>query len=202
MPNKRARITDDNDPLSSTDEVLAGFQQLSQSTSQPVEKRESQQPNQQKSQPVEKSESQQVNQSNRNQANLSDSPEHEQSTSQPVALSTGQLEEQLESQEVELSLEQEGEKQSNNQLTRQKVKKLTSEQVDKLKLRKVTFKIQESVVNRLDRLHLQLQLDLGKANAPYKEVIVEEAISLLLEEMESNRDELIEVLQERQSQRK
>ncbi|WP_197090207.1 hypothetical protein [Crocosphaera watsonii] len=66
----------------------------------------------------------------------------------------------------------------------------------------MTFKIQESVVNRLDRLHLQLQLDLGKANAPYKEVIVEEAISLLLEEMESNRDELIEVLQERQSQRK
>ncbi|CCQ70619.1 hypothetical protein CWATWH0402_5761 [Crocosphaera watsonii WH 0402] len=49
---------------------------------------------------------------------------------------------------------------------------------------------------------MQLQLDLGKANAPYKEVIVEEAISLLLEEMESNRDELIEVLQERQSQRK
>ena len=62
--------------------------------------------------------------------------------------------------------------------------------------------IMRSAINRLDRLYLQLQLDLGKANAPYKEVIVEEAISRLLEEMESNRDELIEALQERQSQRK
>ncbi len=49
---------------------------------------------------------------------------------------------------------------------------------------------------------MELQLDLGKANAPYKEVIVEEAISRMLEEMESNRDKWIEMLQERQAKRK
>ncbi len=92
--------------------------------------------------------------------------------------------------------------QPDNHKTSQKDEKSASEQVDKLTLRKVTFQIQESVVNRLDKLHLQLQLDLGKTNAPYKEVIVEEAISRLLEEMESNREELLEVLQKRQSQRK
>ncbi len=37
MAKKRARLTDDNDPLSSTDQVLAGFEQLSQSTGQPRE---------------------------------------------------------------------------------------------------------------------------------------------------------------------
>ncbi|MDJ0581141.1 hypothetical protein [Crocosphaera sp.] len=184
MAKKRARLTDDNDPLSSTDQVLAGFEQLSQSTSQPVEK----------------SESQPVNQSNTNQADLSNNTE------------------------VESSSKQEDEKQGNNQSARQKVKKSTSQlvksdtsgdeltsqkdekstskQVDKLELRKVTFQIQQSVVNRLDRLHLQLQLDLGKTNAPYKEVIVEEAISQLLEDMEINRDKWIEILQERQGKRK
>lgn len=37
MPQKRARITDENDPLTSTDRVLAGFEQVSKSTSQPVD---------------------------------------------------------------------------------------------------------------------------------------------------------------------
>ena len=162
MPNKRARITDDNDPLSSTDEVLAGFQQLSQSISIPVD--------QSKRQEVEKSESQPVDKLTKKQADKSESQE--------VQLNSGQKEE------------------------KQQVNQSTSQQVDKSKLRKVTFQIQESVVNRLDKLHLQLQLELGKANAPYKEVIVEEAISRLLEEMESNRDGVLEVLQERQSERK
>ncbi len=179
MASKRARLTDDNDPLSSTDEVLAGFQQLSKSASQPVGKSERQEVEQSDSQEVElragqKEEKQQVNQSTRRK----------------VKKSTRQL--------VESTISEEGTK----KMTRQQDNNKASQQVDKSSLRKVTFQIQESVVNRLDKLHLQLQLELGKANAPYKEVIVEEAISRLLEEVESNRDELIEALQERQSQRK
>lgn len=76
--------------------------------------------------------------------------------------------------------------------------KPTSQQADKL--RKATFKLSQSVLEQLDTFHLQLQLELGKANAPYKEVIVEEAISQLLEHLLQNRDSLIARLQERQQQ--
>lgn len=41
-------------------------------------------------------------------------------------------------------------------------------------------------MKQLDRFHLQLQLDLGKSDAPYKEVIVEFAIARLLEEADEN----------------
>jgi hypothetical protein len=123
MVKKRARLTEDNDPLTPTDKVLAGLQKLSQSASQPDPHTGSQQE-----------------------------------------------------------------------------RKLTSQIVDKSALRKVTFQIAESVVNQLDQLHLQLQLDLGKANAPYKEVIVEEALARLL--AVADREELLKTLQQRQSQRK
>lgn len=192
MAKKRVRLTDDNDPLSSTDQVLAGFEQLSQSTSQPVEKLDSQQ----------------VNQSNINQDDLSDSPEVESSSTkelkkQNINQSTRQKAKKSTSRLVKSDTS--GDKltsQPEVQKTSQKDEKSTSEQVDKLMLRKVTFQIEESVVNRLDRLHLQLQLDLGKAKTPYKEVMVEEAISRLLEEVESNRDQWIEALQQRQAKRK
>ncbi|MBE9015138.1 hypothetical protein IQ272_03020 [Chroococcidiopsidales cyanobacterium LEGE 13417] len=72
----------------------------------------------------------------------------------------------------------------------------TSQQANKL--RKATFKLSQSVLEQLDTFHLQLQLELGKANAPYKEAIVEEAISQLLEQMLQNRDLLVARLQERQ----
>ena len=91
MAKRRARLSD-NDPLSSTDKVLAGFEQFNPSTRQPVDP----------------------------------------STSQ---------------------------------------KSVT---------RKATFQLDETVVKQLDRFHLQLQLDLGKSDAPYKEVIVSEAIARLL----------------------
>jgi hypothetical protein len=66
------------------------------------------------------------------------------------------------------------------------------------KSRKATFKLSQSILEQLDKFHLQLQLELGKANAPYKEVIVEEAISQFLEQAPQERDSLIERLQERQ----
>ncbi len=77
----------------------------------------------------------------------------------------------------------------------------TSQPINKLKLRKSTFQISEEVLNSLDQLHLGLQLELGKKDAPYKEVIVEEAIVQLLKQMNSNRTELLEVLAKRQMER-
>ena len=50
----------------------------------------------------------------------------------------------------------------------------------KSKIRKSTFQLSEEVLKQLDRYHLQLQLELGKADAPYKEMIVEEAIAQFL----------------------
>lgn len=116
MNKKRARLTDDNDPLSQTDQVLAGFEQASQPATQ-------------------------------------------------------------------------------------KAKKSTSQKVDKLTIRKATFQLSEALLERLDTYHLQLQLELGKANAPYKEVIVEEAISLLLEQSCDRKHELLTELQKRQKGR-
>lgn len=86
--------------------------------------------------------------------------------------------------------------------TRQQVDHTKSQHVEKSVTRKATFQLDETVVKQLDRFHLQLQLDLGKSDAPYKEVIVEEAIARLLEEADENRDELLEALRQRQQKRK
>ena len=133
MAKRRVRLNDENDPLSSTDKVLAGFEQLSQSTSQPDDK----------------------------------------STSQQVNKSTTQPDD-----------------------------KLTRQQVNKSAIRKATFQLSEAVLQQLDKFHLQLQLELGKGSAPYKEVIVEEAITRLLEQAQENPEELIAVLRQRQEKRK
>jgi hypothetical protein len=108
---------------------------------------------------------------------------------QPVSKLTSQQVNQSASQTVSKSI---------NNLASQNNGKSTSQQADKL--RKATFKLSESVLEQLDTFHLQLQLELGKANAPYKEAIVEEAISQLLEQMLQNRDLLVARLQERQRQ--
>ena len=86
--------------------------------------------------------------------------------------------------------------------TSQPVDPSTSQHVKKSVTRKATFQLDETVVKQLDRFHLQLQLDLGKSEAPYKEVIVSEAIARLLKEAEENRDELLEALRQRQQKRK
>jgi hypothetical protein len=80
----------------------------------------------------------------------------------------------------------------------QDASKSTSQQADKL--RKATFKLSQSILEQLDTFHLQLQIELGKANAPYKEVIVEEAITQFLEQAIQDRDSLLARLQERQQQ--
>ncbi len=133
MAKRRARLNEENDPLSTTDRVLAGFEQLSHSASQPDDKLTSQQVNKTTSQPDDK---------------------------------------------------------------------LTSQQDNKSVIRKATFQLSEAVLQQLDKFHLQLQLELGKGSAPYKEVIVEEAITRLLEQVQENPEELIAVLRLRQDKRK
>ncbi len=149
MAKRRARLNEENDPLSSTDKVLAGFEQLSQSTSQPDDLLTSQEVNKTASQPDDLLTSQQVSKP----------------TTQPDDL-------------------------------------LTSQQVSKSAIRKATFQLSVAVLQQLDKFHLQLQLELGKGSAPYKEVIVEEAITRLLEQAQENPEELIAVLRLRQEKRK
>jgi hypothetical protein len=60
VAKRRARLNDENDPLSSTDKVLAGFEQLSQSTSQPDDKLTCQQVSLSATQPDDKLTCQQV----------------------------------------------------------------------------------------------------------------------------------------------
>lgn len=83
----------------------------------------------------------------------------------------------------------------------QQDKNKTSQQVDKLVIRKATFQLSGAVLERLDRFHLQLQLSLGKANTPYKEVIVEEAIAQMLDYAEKHPTEAIDLMQQRQARR-
>ena len=126
MAKRRVRLNDENDPLSSTDKVLAGFEQISKSTSQPDKKLTI--------------------------------PQADKSTSQEV-------------------------------------------KSEKAIWRKSTFQINKEVLHQLDKLHLTLQLEMGKTNAPYKEVIVEEALVRLLEEVNSDRGALISAFVERQKSR-
>ncbi len=146
MAKRRARLNDENDPLSSTDKVLAGFEQLSQSASQPDDKL----------------------------------------TSQQLSKTTTQPDDKLTSQQL-------------SKTTTQPDDKLTSQQVN---IRKATFQLSEAVLQQLDKFHLHLQLELGKGSAPYKEVIVEEALVRLLEQAQENPEELIAVLRLRQEKRK
>lgn len=83
----------------------------------------------------------------------------------------------------------------------QEPKKTESQQVNKLTIRKATFQLSEALLDRLETYHLHLQLDLGKANTPYKEVIVEEAISQFLDQEKDGKNDLVALLQERQQSR-
>lgn len=196
MTKRRARLNDDNDPLSSTDRVLAGFEQISQSTSQKADKSTSQQydvsTSQQESNPTSQQPMTQhltPPSSRRNTlSETSTSQQPDQMTSQQYDTPTSQPESNTTIEQVNL-------------LASQQVKAVTLPSVEKPKLRKSTFQISEAVLHQLDQLHLTLQLELGKANAPYKEVIVEEALVRLLESVNSDRAALIEALVLRQKSR-
>ena len=127
------------------------------------------------------------------------------SASQEDELSTGQdtadevnADSKSASQQVDKSRSQKASK-----VTSQEDRLSASSEVEfeKIKLRKSTFQINEEVLNELDKLHLTLQLEMGKGNAPYKEVIVEEALAQLLEKANSDNSGIIEGLLQRQRSR-
>lgn len=227
MVKRRARL-EDNDPLSSTDRVLAGFEQISKSASQ--------QSNQSTSQEADALEGQEeiAKHEIRIAPDLvSSEPEitsqqSDKLTIQPVDNLTSQqpiaeklvatditINEKIISQQPDKSTIQQENNITSQQPTMEQItinREITIQQSDKSaiqqfdniekpKLRKSTFQISETVLLRLDQVHLTLQLELGKAIAPYKEVIVEEALVRLLEQFVDDRSGLIEVLVSRQKSR-
>jgi hypothetical protein len=124
------------------------------------------------------------------------------STSQQLDKSTSQQDSNITSQQP--TMEQSAQVTINRETTSQQSDKSTIQQVDSIekpKLRQSTFQISETVLLQLDQMHLTLQLELGKAIAPYKEVIVEEALVRLLEQFVDDRPGLIEVLVSRRKSR-
>ena len=166
MAQKRARLSD-NDPLTATDAVLAGFEILSKSGSQQV--------NQSTSQEVEETDTGEI-ESNEPHLNPSASQEVNQSTNQPDS-------------------------NPKEPVRKKQASPSGSQQVDKSKLKKATFQLSEAVLEALDRFHLKLQLDLGKASTPYKEVMVEEAIVQWLAQAEKTPEKVLKGVQKRQSER-
>lgn len=126
----------------------------------------------------------------------STSQEVEKSESQKVNKSNGSKNLNSVRRQVGKSASQEDKKSENREVENQ-----TSQQVKQSVVRKATFQISEKVLNELDRKHLELQLELGKNNAPYKEVIVEAAISQLLAQAASEPDKFLKVVQSIQSER-
>ncbi len=196
MTKRRARLNDDNDPLSSTDRVLSGFEQISKSTSQKADKSTSQQDDVSPSQQKSNTTSQQSIAQHLTSPNTLSNTLSEHSTSQQPDKITSQEDDTVTSQpDSKLTTQQA------NLLASQQVNAGTLPSVEKPKLRKSTFQISSAVLHQLDQLHLTLQLELGKANAPYKEVIVEEALVRLLESVNFDRAALIEALVSRQKSR-
>jgi predicted GIY-YIG superfamily endonuclease len=187
MTTRKARIAD-NDPLNRTAKVLARFEQADTMESQPVDLLTSQ-PDNKESTTVSpekelpnKPESQQVNQ-------LDSQPERENT-----------LVNQLKSEQVNNLLSQQSNQPTSNNLGGEEVKKSTSQKDDvpALELKKATFQIDKVVLKKLEKFVLTLQLELGKENAPYKEVIVEEALERLLA---LDQNKLIKALERRQKRR-
>ena len=214
MVKKRARL-EDNDPLSSTDRVLAGFEQLSKSAIQEPDKSAIQQnSNITSQQPM----MEQITINGETASQQSDKLTSQQDsniTSQQPMMEQITINREITSQQSDKSaIQQDSNTTSqqpmmeqitiNREITSQQSDKSAIQQVDNIekpKLRKSTFQISETVLLQLDQVHLRLQLELGKAIAPYKEVIVEEALVRLLEQFADDRSGLIEVLVSRQKSR-
>ena len=176
MSTKRARISDRN-PLTATDGVIAEYEQVNKSTSQAPEVKE-QQDGLSTFEQVNKLASQQVNKST---SQLVESP-----------ILTSQEPDNLASEEVDkLEVTSNGSESD----------KLASQQVSKSAIRKATFQVDAAILADLDRYHLQLQIEMGRRNAPYKEILVEEAIAQWLERAAKSPDRAVKSLLKRQEQR-
>lgn len=200
MATKRARISDRN-PLTATDGVIAGYEQVNKSASQNSEV-EARSDNQSTSEQARNTTSQQVSKlASQNDLverdNNSDNPATEQAskpTSQLVedSILTCQEPNNLASEEVD-KLEVTSDKLG--------LDKSTTQQVSKPTIRKATFQVDAAILADLDRYHLQLQIEMGRRNAPYKETVVEEAIAQWLERAAKSPDRAVKSLIKRQEQR-
>jgi len=199
---KRARLTEENDPLTQTDQVLAGFEQVSQSANQKAGKLTSQPDDKEASFLGENPDGQINGKIVSQEVNHSVSQRLGKSSGQEVDLLASQEVNKSTSQQVKNSIHQRSERSTRSQKSHsQQVSKSTSQPVEKPAIRKATFQISEEILGCLDTFHLKLQLELGKGNAPYKEVIVEEAISRFLVQVEEDRERAIDSLRTRQIKR-
>jgi hypothetical protein len=171
MSNPRARITD-RDPLTLTDGVLSGYEQASQLTSQQSKNIDSQ--------PVEK-------------LNSEEAPFQAENDKPEIQKADKLKSQTVKNTEIQLS--------DKSITASQQVEKSNSQESDKLTTRKATYQIDDSILDALDRYHLQLQMDMGKRKAPYKEIVVEEAIAQWLERVEKSPDRAVKMLLKRQEQR-
>ncbi|PSF30243.1 hypothetical protein C7H19_23985 [Aphanothece hegewaldii CCALA 016] len=202
MP-RRARISD-NDPLNKTEKVLERFEQISQPASEPVEQLTSQQdhtPEQPESSEAEPLTTQPATEEVDEQPSILES--------EPVINITSQKDDKKTSRTLSRSQDSKLTTQQVEQPTSTKTEDSTSYQVEKptsqkedlpaVELKKATFQLDKAVLTKLEKFVLSLQLELGKENAPYKEVIVEEAIERLLN---NDPSKILKALERRQKRRK
>lgn len=235
MATKRARISDRN-PLTATDGVIAGYEQVNKSASQ-ISEVEGQQDSHSTSEQVNKLGSQQANKTTSKQASKSASKNElaignsnpNNLTIEEVSKLTSQLVENpvLTSQEPDNPTSQEvddldlisnpednkstsqevnksellGDRSKSDKSASKQPEKSTSQQVSKPIIRKATFQVDAAILADLDRYHLQLQIEMGRRNAPYKEILVEEAIAQWLERAAKSPDRAVKSLIKRQEQR-
>jgi hypothetical protein len=243
MATKRARISDRN-PLTATDGVIAGYEQVNKSASQIAEV-EGQQDSHSTSEQVNKLGSQQAGKSTSKQASKSASQNElavgnsnsDNLATEEVSLLTSQLVENpvLASEKPDNPTSQEvddldlisnpednkstsrqpgkpgiqevnesellGDRSKSDKSASRQPEKLASQQVSKPIIRKATFQVDAAILEALDRYHLQLQIEMGRRNAPYKEILVEEAIAQWLERAAKSPDRAVKSLLKRQEQR-
>jgi hypothetical protein len=239
MATKRARISDRN-PLTATDGVIAGYEQVNKSASQIAEV-EGQQDSHSTSEQVNKLGSQQAGKTTSKQASKSTSQNEldnrDNLATEEVSKPTSQLVENpvLTSQEPDNPTSQEvddldlisnpednkstsqqpskpgiqkvnesellGDRSKSDKSASKQPEKLASQQVSKPIIRKATFQVDAAILADLDRYHLQLQIEMGRRNAPYKEILVEEAIAQWLERAAKSPDRAVKSLIKRQEQR-
>jgi hypothetical protein len=243
MATKRARISDRN-PLTATDGVIAGYEQVNKSASQIAEV-EGQEDSHSASEQVNKLESQQAKKITSKQASKLESQNElaigdnssDNLATEEVSKLTSQLVENpvLTSQEPDNPTSQEvddldlisnpednkstsqqpgkpgiqevnesellGDRSKSNKSASKQPEKSTSQQVSKPIIRKATFQVDAAILADLDRYHLQLQIEMGRRNAPYKEILVEEAIAQWLERAAKSPDRAVKSLLKRQEQR-
>jgi hypothetical protein len=243
MATKRARISDRN-PLTATDGVIAGYEQVNKSASQ-IPEVEGQQDSHSTSEQVNKLGSQQANKTTSKQASKSASQNElaignsnsDNLATEEVSKLTSQLVEDsvLTSQEPDNPTSQEvndldlvsspennkstsrqpgkpgiqevnesellGDRSKSDKSASKQPEKSTSQQVSKPIIRKATFQVDAAILADLDRYHLQLQIEMGRRNAPYKEILVEEAIAQWLERAAKSPDRAVKSLIKRQEQR-